>query len=184
MNKPILIGIAGGSGSGKTTVANQIYDALPKESIIKIAQDSYYKEQSTLSHEERTKTNYDHPDAFDTELLISHLEDLINGKSIEKPIYDFTKHNRSSETIKVDSKDVIIVEGFMILVEPKLREMLDIKLFVDTDADLRIIRRLQRDIKERGRTMDSVIDQYLNLVRPMHLQFVEPAKIDFLYNLQ
>lgn len=176
MNKPILIGIAGGTGSGKTTVANEIYNALPKDSIIKIEQDSYYKDQSELSYEERVKTNYDHPDAFDTELLISHLEDLIRGKSIEKPIYDFEKSNRDSATIKVDSKDIIILEGFMILIEPRIREMLDIKLFVDTDADVRIMRRLQRDIKERGRTIDSVINQYLNVVRPMHLQFVEPTK--------
>ena len=176
MNKPILIGIAGGTGSGKTTVANEIYNALPKDSIIKIEQDSYYKDQSELSYEERIKTNYDHPDAFDTELLISHLEDLISGKSIEKPIYDFAKCNRDSATITVHSKDIIILEGFMILVEPRIREMLDIKLFVDTDADVRIMRRLQRDIKERGRTIDSVINQYLNVVRPMHLQFVEPTK--------
>lgn len=176
MNKPILIGIAGGTGSGKSTVVNEIYNALPKESIAKIEQDSYYKDQSSLSYEERIKTNYDHPDAFDTELLISHLEDLIKGKSIEKPIYDFEKYNRDSATVKVDAKDIIIVEGLMILLEPKIREMLDIKLFVDTDADVRITRRLQRDIKERGRTIDSVIDQYLNVVRPMHLQFVEPTK--------
>lgn len=176
MNKPILIGIAGGTGSGKSTVANEIYNALPKESIAKIEQDSYYKDQSALSYEERITTNYDHPDAFDTELLISHLEDLINGKSIEKPIYDFEKHNRAPATVKVDSKEIIILEGFMILVEPRIREMLDIKLFVDTDADVRIMRRLQRDIKERGRTIDSVVNQYLNVVRPMHLQFVEPTK--------
>ena len=176
MNKPILIGIAGGTGSGKSTVANAIYNALPKESIGKIEQDSYYKDQSALSYEERIKTNYDHPDAFDTELLISHLEDLRNGKSIEKPIYDFEKYNRKSETVKMGSKDIIIIEGILILVEPKIREMLDIKLFVDTDADVRIMRRLQRDIKERGRTIDSVVHQYLNVVRPMHLQFVEPTK--------
>jgi uridine kinase len=176
MNKPILIGIAGGTGSGKSTVANEIYDALPKESIVKIEQDSYYKDQSLLSFEERIKTNYDHPDAFDTELLISHLEELINGKSIEKPIYDFERHTRRVETVKVDSKDIIILEGIMILVEPEIRKMLDIKLFVDTDADVRIVRRLQRDIKERGRTIDSVIHQYLNVVRPMHMQFVEPTK--------
>lgn len=176
VNKPILIGIAGGTGSGKSTVANEIYHALPEESIAKIEQDSYYKDQSGLSFEERIKTNYDHPDAFDTDLLIAHLEALINGKSIEKPIYDFGQHTRRSETVKVDSKDIIILEGILILVEPKIRELLDIKLFVDTDADVRIMRRLQRDIKERGRTMDSVIQQYLNVVRPMHLQFVEPTK--------
>ncbi len=176
MNKPILIGIAGGTGSGKSTVANEIYDALPKESILKIEQDSYYKDQSHLSFEERIKTNYDHPDAFDTELLLSHLEDLINGKAIEKPGYDFERHTRKPETVRVEPKDIIIVEGIMVLVEPEMRKLMDIKLFVDTDADVRIVRRMQRDIKERGRTMDSVIEQYLNVVRPMHLQFVEPTK--------
>ncbi len=176
MNKPIVIGIAGGTGSGKSTVANEIYNALPKESIVKIEQDSYYKDQSELSFEERIKTNYDHPDAFDTELLLAHLQALISGQSIEKPIYDFEIHNRKPETINVSSKDIIILEGILILVEPEIRNMLDIKLFVDTDADVRIVRRLQRDIKERGRTIDSVIEQYLNVVRPMHLQFVEPTK--------
>ncbi|WP_346353298.1 uridine kinase [Azotosporobacter soli] len=176
MNKPIVIGIAGGTGSGKSTVANEIYNALPKESIVKIEQDSYYKDQSALSFEERIKTNYDHPDAFDTDLLLSHLQALISGKSIEKPIYDFEIHNRKPETVSVSSKDIIILEGILILVEPEIRNMLDIKLFVDTDADVRIVRRLQRDIKERGRTIDSVIEQYLNVVRPMHLQFVEPTK--------
>ena len=176
MNKPILIGIAGGTGSGKSTVANEIYNALPKDSIVKIEQDSYYKDQSALSFEERIKTNYDHPDAFDTELMLSHLADLIEGQAIEKPIYDFEIHNRKTETVKVESKDIIILEGIMVLVEPEIRNLLDIKLFVDTDADVRIVRRLQRDIKERGRTIDSVIEQYLNVVRPMHLQFVEPTK--------
>lgn len=176
MSKPIIIGIAGGTGSGKSTVTNEIYHALPKESIAKIELDSYYKDQSSLTYEERLKTNYDHPDAFDTDLLISHLEDLKIGKSIEKPVYDFEEYNRKSATIKVDPRDVIILEGILILVEPKIREMLDIKVFVDTDADVRIIRRIQRDIKERGRTIDSVIEQYLNVVRPMHLQFVEPTK--------
>lgn len=176
MSKPIIIGIAGGTGSGKSTVTNEIYHALPKESIAKIELDSYYKDQSALSYEERLKTNYDHPNAFDTDLLISHLEDLKIGKSIEKPVYDFEEYNRKSATIKVDPRDVIILEGILILVEPKIREMLDIKVFVDTDADVRIIRRIQRDIKERGRTIDSVIEQYLNVVRPMHLQFVEPTK--------
>jgi len=176
MSKPIIIGIAGGTGSGKSTVTNEIYHALPKESIAKIELDSYYKDQSSLTYEERLKTNYDHTDAFDTDLLISHLEDLKIGKSIEKPVYDFEEYNRKSATIKVDPRDVIILEGILILVEPKIREMLDIKVFVDTDADVRIIRRIQRDIKERGRTIDSVIEQYLNVVRPMHLQFVEPTK--------
>lgn len=176
MTKPILIGIAGGTGSGKSTVANEIYNALSKDSIAKIEQDSYYKDQSSLSFEERIKTNYDHPDAFDTELLVGHLEALISGKSVEKPIYDFSQHTRRTETVTVEPKDIIILEGILVLVEPQIRDMLDIKLFVDTDADVRIVRRLQRDIKERGRTIDSVVEQYLNVVRPMHLQFVEPTK--------
>lgn len=176
MSRPILIGIAGGTGSGKSTVASEIYKCIPDESIAIIEQDSYYNDQSHLTFEERVKTNYDHPNAFDTKLLMQHLSDLTEGKAIEKPIYDFEKHNRKKETIRVESKDIIILEGIMILAEPELRDMLDIKIFVDTDADLRIIRRIQRDIEERGRTIDSVINQYVNVVRPMHLQFVEPNK--------
>ena len=176
MKKPILIGIAGGTGSGKSTVAQEIYSALSSENIGIIEQDSYYKDQSDLSFEERVKTNYDHPDAFDTPLLIEHLKDLLAWKPIEKPIYDFSLHNRKKETITVEPRHIIILEGILILSEPQIRDMLDIKIFVDTDADVRIVRRLQRDIKERGRTMDSVINQYLNIVRPMHLQFVEPTK--------
>lgn len=176
MHKPILIGIAGGTGSGKSTVANEIYKALPEESIAIIEQDSYYKDQREMSFAERIKTNYDHPDAFDTDLLLSHLEDLKVGKSVEKPVYDFEQYTRKVATVRVDPKEVIILEGIMILVEPRIREVLDIKLFVDTDADVRFIRRLQRDMKERGRTIESVIDQYMNVVRPMHLQFLEPTK--------
>lgn len=176
MSRPILIGIAGGTGSGKSTVASEIYKCIPDESIAIIEQDSYYNDQSHLTFEERVKTNYDHPNAFDTKLLMQHLSDLTEGKAIEKPIYDFEKHNRKKETIRVESKDIIILEGIMILAEQELRDMLDIKIFVDTDADLRIIRRIQRDIEERGRTIDSVINQYVNVVRPMHLQFVEPNK--------
>ncbi|CDF58240.1 uridine kinase [Thermobrachium celere] len=176
MSKPIIIGIAGGTGSGKSTVAQEIYNSLPEESIAVIEQDNYYKDQSHLSFEERTKTNYDHPDAFDTALLLEHLKKLSRGEAIDKPIYDFANHTRKKETVRVEPKDIIILEGIMILVEPEIRNMLDIKIFVDTDADVRIIRRIKRDIKERGRTLDSVIDQYINVVRPMHLQFVEPTK--------
>jgi uridine kinase len=164
MNNCILIGIAGGTGSGKSTVAQEIYCALPAENIAVIEQDSYYKDQSSLSFQERCKTNYDHPDAFDTPLLLKHLKMLLNGEAIDKPIYDFSIHNRKNETVRVEPRHIIILEGIMILTEPEIRDLLDIKIFVDTDADVRIIRRLQRDIKERGRTLDSVIDQYMNII--------------------
>lgn len=176
MKKPILIGITGGTGSGKSTVAKEIYSKFGQDCIAMIEQDSYYKDQSHLSFEERVKTNYDHPDAFDNNLLVAHLEKLINGEAIDKPIYDFAVHTRKKESIRVEPKEIIIVEGILVLEDIKLRELLDIKIYVDTDADVRIIRRLVRDINERGRTVDSVINQYLNVVRPMHLQFTEPTK--------
>ena len=176
MSRPILIGIAGGTGSGKSTVAKEIYRSLSEETITVIEQDSYYRDQSHLSFENRIKTNYDHPNAFDTELLVEHLRKLLNGEAIDKPLYDFEHHNRKTEKVRIEPRDIIILEGIMILVEPELRELMDIKIFVDTDPDVRIIRRIQRDITERGRTIDSVIDQYLTTVRPMHLQFVEPTK--------
>lgn len=176
MKKPILIGITGGTGSGKTTIASEIYKNFDKNCVTIIEQDSYYKDQSNIPITERVKTNYDHPDAFDTELLISQLKSLMEGKSIEKPIYDFAIHNRRKETITVKPSEIIILEGIMILYPPEIRKLLDIKIYVDTDADVRIIRRLTRDIAERGRTVDSVIEQYLNVVRPMHMQFIEPTK--------
>jgi uridine kinase len=172
--KPIIIGVAGGSGSGKTSVTRSIYKRFTDKTILVIEQDSYYKDQSHLPFEQRLNTNYDHPFAFDNELLMQHLRDLGSQKPIEKPIYDYKIHTRSEETIPVEPKDVIILEGILILEDERLRDMMDIKVFVDTDADLRIIRRLLRDIKERGRTIDSVIEQYVNVVRPMHLQFIEP----------
>ncbi|EJO5348048.1 uridine kinase [Clostridium botulinum] len=176
MKRPVLIGITGGTGSGKSTVAKEIYNKFDEACIAMIEQDSYYKDQSNIPFEERCKKNYDHPDAFDNELLISHLNDLIGLKVIDKPIYDFETHNRKKESVKVEPRDIIIVEGILVLQDPKLRELLDIKIYVDTDADVRIIRRLLRDINERGRTVDSVINQYLNVVRPMHMQFIEPSK--------
>jgi len=176
VKKPILIGITGGTGSGKSTVSKEIFKSIEKTDIAIIEQDSYYKDQSHLSFDERVKTNYDHPFAFDNELLIQHLNDLIDRKPIEKPIYDFEKHNRKKETILVEPKDIIILEGILILSEKEIRDLLDIKIFVDTDSDVRVIRRIQRDIEDRGRTLDSVILQYMNTVRPAHLQFVEPTK--------
>ncbi len=175
MKKPIVVGIAGGTGSGKSTITSSLKEKL-KDSVVVIEQDSYYKDQSSLPFEERIKTNYDHPFAFDNDLLVEHVLSLKEQKSIEKPIYDFETHNRKKETILVEPCDVIIVEGILILYEEAVRNLLDIKIFVDTDSDVRIIRRILRDIKERGRTLDSVIMQYLNTVRPSHLQFIEPSK--------
>ncbi|TWT09062.1 uridine kinase [Planomicrobium sp. CPCC 101079] len=175
-NRPVVIGIAGGSGSGKTSVTNSIYEVFKENSVVVIEQDYYYKDQSHLAFEERLKTNYDHPLAFDTDLLIEHINSLLERKPIEKPVYNYALHTRSEETVGIEPKDVIILEGILVLDDIRLRELMDIKLFVDTDADLRIIRRLLRDINERGRTIDSVIDQYLKVVRPMHNQFIEPTK--------
>ncbi|WP_102026941.1 uridine kinase [Salirhabdus sp. Marseille-P4669] len=174
--KPVVIGVAGGTGSGKTSVTRSIIDQFEDKTILMIEQDFYYKDQSDLPFEERLKTNYDHPLAFDNDLLIDHLQKLLNRESIQKPVYDYALHTRSDEKIRVEPKDVIILEGILVLEDERLRELMDIKVFVDTDADLRIIRRITRDINERGRTIDSVIDQYVNVVRPMHLQFVEPTK--------
>lgn len=174
--KPVIIGVAGGSGSGKTTVANKIYCEFQDQNIIMIEQDAYYKDQSHLPMEERLKTNYDHPLAFDNDLLLRHLQELQMGVKINKPVYDYANHTRSTNVIPVEPRDVIILEGILILEDERLRDIMDIKLYVDTDSDLRIIRRLLRDIKERGRSIDSVIDQYTTVVRPMHLQFIEPTK--------
>lgn len=176
MRKPVVIGVTGGSGSGKTSVTRAIYNKFKGHSILMIEQDSYYKDQAHLPFEERLKTNYDHPLAFDNELLYEHINMLQNNQSIEKPVYDYALHTRSEEVIQVEPRDVIILEGILVLEDERLRELMDIKLYVDTDADIRIIRRLSRDIKERGRTLDSVIDQYVNVVRPMHNQFIEPTK--------
>jgi len=176
MKKPILIGITGGTGSGKSSIADSIYSSFSDECIAMIQQDMYYKDQSHLSMEERVLTNYDHPNAFDNELLIEHLKSLLNGNSIDKPIYDFANHTRAKETVRVEARRIIIVEGILVLENKELRDLLDIKVYVDTDADIRILRRLVRDINERGRTVESVINQYLDIVRPMHMQFTEPTK--------
>ncbi|WP_144511161.1 uridine kinase [Bacillus sp. FJAT-22090] len=173
---PLIIGITGGSGSGKTSVTNAISDVFKDHSVVVIEQDYYYKDQSHLKFEERLNTNYDHPLAFDNDLLIQHINDLLNNKAVEKPVYDYAQHTRSSETITIEPKDVIILEGILVLEDERLRNLMNIKLFVDTDSDLRIIRRILRDIHERGRTVESVVEQYLSVVRPMHNQFIEPTK--------
>lgn len=175
-NRPVVIGIAGGSCSGKTSVTRSIYDVFREHSVVVIEQDYYYKDQSHMTFEQRLETNYDHPLAFDNDLLIKHIHRLLAYEAVEKPVYDYVQHTRSNEVIHVEPKDVIIVEGILVLEDERLRDLMDIKLFVDTDSDLRIIRRIQRDIKERGRTADSVIDQYLTAVRPMHNMFIEPTK--------
>ncbi|WP_342598456.1 uridine kinase [Psychrobacillus sp. FSL H8-0483] len=173
---PLIIGITGGSGSGKTSVTKAISEVFKNHSVVVIEQDYYYKDQSHLKFEERLNTNYDHPLAFDNDLLIEHVNNLLNNKAVEKPVYDYAQHTRSTETITIEPQDVIILEGILVLEDERLRNLMDIKLFVDTDSDLRIIRRILRDINERGRTVDSVVDQYINVVRPMHNQFIEPTK--------
>ncbi|PLR68451.1 MULTISPECIES: uridine kinase [Bacillaceae] len=174
--KPIVIGVAGGSGSGKTSVTKSIYEHFKGHSILMLEQDFYYKDQSHLPYEERLNTNYDHPLAFDNTLLIEHIKKLLNYEAIDKPVYDYKLHTRSNDVLLVEPKDVIILEGILVLEDERLRNLMDMKLFVDTDADIRIIRRMLRDIKERGRTIDSVIEQYVSVVRPMHNQFIEPTK--------
>lgn len=176
MSKPIIIGIAGGTGSGKTTVSSEILKAIGKDKIAFISHDSYYKDQSDKPLPERIKTNYDHPDSLETGLMIKQLKELLAGNNIQVPIYDFSQHTRTKETVEISPKPVIIVDGILIFVDKNLRELFDIKVFVDTDSDIRFIRRLKRDISERGRTVDLVINQYMTTVRPMHLDFVEPSK--------
>jgi uridine kinase len=173
---PLIIGIAGGTGSGKTTVANAILDRVGADHIAAFPHDAYYKDLTALTPTLRAQINFDHPDSLETSLLIEHLQRLRNGLSIDLPVYDFKTHTRTAQTIRIDPKPVVMVEGILIFMEPLLRELFDIKIFVDTDADIRFIRRLQRDIAERGRTSESVIRQYLETVRPMHLEFVEPSK--------
>ncbi len=174
--RPVIIGIAGGTGSGKTTVARAIYDRVGKDKIEWISHDSYYRDFDGLSVEERHHINFDHPDSLESELLARHLDVLVKGSSVEIPIYDFTTHSRKAETQRVESRKVIIVEGILVMYEPELRKRIDIKLFVDTPADIRFVRRLMRDIKTLGRTVESVIEQYVTTVRPMHEEFVEPSK--------
>ena len=174
--RPVVIGIAGGTGSGKTTVARAIHDRVGKDRIEWISHDSYYRNFEGLSPEERHHINFDHPDSLESELLARHLDVLVKGAAVEVPLYDFATHSRKAETQRVEPRKVIIVEGILVLYEPELRKRIDIKLFVDTPADIRFVRRLMRDIKTRGRSVESVIEQYVTTVRPMHEEFVEPSK--------
>ncbi len=172
----VIIGVAGGTGSGKTTVANRILDRVGAEHIAYIPHDAYYKDLSHLPEGERIKTNFDHPNALETSLMIEHLQALRAEQAVEIPVYDFTHHVRTDETRRVGPAPIILVEGILLFVEPDLCRLLDVKIFIDTDADIRFIRRLRRDVNERGRTVESVIHQYLRTVRPMHQEFVEPSK--------
>jgi len=172
----LVIGIAGGTGSGKTTVASAILNRVGSQHIGFLPHDAYYRDLSHLPLEGRRQINFDHPDSLETELLVKHVKQLKNWQPVEMPVYDFTTHSRTSQTIHVEPRRVILVEGILIFYEQDLRPLFDVKIFVDTDADIRFIRRLQRDIVERGRTTESVVQQYLNTVRPMHLEFVEPSK--------
>lgn len=176
LKRPVIIGVTGGSGSGKTTVSREIMEHLAGESVIMLPQDAYYNDQSDMAMNERKQVNYDHPDAFDTKLLVKQLKQLVNHQAIQKPVYDYVKYTRSSETVLVEPADMIIVEGVLLFADPELRAMFDIKVYVDTDDDIRFIRRMQRDIVERGRSVDSVVEQYLATVKPMFHRFVEPTK--------
>ena len=174
---PIIIGVAGGSGSGKTSVSRKIAEHFSDHSLAVIEHDSYYKDRTKLTPEERSKINFDHPFAFDTDLLVQHLEDLMAGKNVETPVYDYVTHTRKKdEKIHQEPEEVIIVEGILVLEDKRLRDLMDIKVYVDTDDDVRIIRRIKRDLEERGRTLDSIIEQYLTSVKPMYHQFIEPTK--------
>jgi uridine kinase len=176
MLKPLIIGIAGGSGSGKSTVANNVAELLTTSSVAFIDMDAYYKNFPSLTLEERKKLNWDHPDAFDYDLLCAHLEALARGEPIEKPEYDFVTHLRRPAPTRVDPADVIVIDGILLFVDERVRDLCDVKVFVDADADIRIIRRIERDTHVRGRPVDEIIEQYLSTVQPMHLQFVEPSK--------
>jgi len=176
MSQSLVIGVAGGTGSGKTTVIQRIVEELGTQDIDVLQHDSYYRDRSHLPPEERAHINYDHPDALETALLVAHLHQLTASNSVEIPIYDFATHTRQSETICVEPASVIIIEGILIFVDAELRSLMDIKVFVDTDDDVRFIRRMERDIQERGRSRESVVQQYLSTVKPMHLEFVKPSK--------
>jgi uridine kinase len=175
-SRPVIIGIAGGSGSGKTTIAQAVVDQVGSDRVVLIQHDAYYRDMAHITFEERIATNFDHPDSLETELLIAHLRQLRAGCAVDRPVYDFSSHTRTTDVVRVEPEPVVIVEGILVLVEPDLRNMMDLRIYIDTDGDLRVLRRLQRDLLERKRTVESVVAQYLGTVRPMHLQFVEPSK--------
>ena len=176
MKEVVVIGVAGGTGSGKSTLVKRLQEAFRNDDVATICHDFYYKAHPELTYEERTKLNYDHPQAFDTEMMVEHIKALKNGVAIERPVYSFVEHNRTDEKVPVLPSKVIIVDGILIFENKELRDLMDIKVFVDTDADLRLARRIVRDVRERGRSMESVIEQYTNTVKPMHEEFVEPSK--------
>jgi uridine kinase len=176
MTRPVIIGLAGGSGSGKSTILRRLLDELGPERVSVLPHDAYYRDLSDLPLQERERVNYDHPASLETPLLVHHMECLLEGRAVEKPIYDFTRHTRSSQTERIQPTPIIIVEGILVLAETTLTERMDIRLFVDTDDDIRLMRRIRRDMEERGRSLESILEQYETTVRPMHVEFVEPSK--------
>lgn len=174
--RPLIIGIAGGSGSGKSTVARRVAESLRNASIAFLDMDAYYRDMAHLSLEERRDLNWDHPEAFDTELLVQQLERLASGHAIDKPLYDFVTHSRRQECLRITPADVIVIDGILLFVDARVRQLCDVKVYVDTDADIRLIRRIRRDMNKRGRPLDEILEQYRSTVRPMHLEFVEPSK--------
>jgi uridine kinase len=176
MERPFVVGISGGTGSGKTTVAHKLASAMPSGRCVTIEHDAYYRDQAHLTLEDRAKINYDHPASLDSELLVEHLRALRDGQPVDVPIYDFANHTRRPDTRRVEPARVIVVEGILVFTEPALRDQMDIKIFVDTDPDIRLMRRIRRDLEQRGRTFQSVRDQYYATVRPMHIEYVEPTK--------
>lgn len=171
-----VIGVAGGTGSGKSTLVRRLQEAFAEDEVVTLCHDYYYKGYKNLTYEERTKLNYDHPQSFDTEMMVEHIRTLKDGVPIERPVYSFVEHNRLEETVRVMPSKVLIIDGILIFENKQLRDLMDMKVYVDTDADLRLARRLLRDVRERGRTMESVVEQYINTVKPMHEEFVEPSK--------